>query len=163
MKKSIILGVIAITLIVLYTTTMTSAFLPLIIILLMALFYAIVMNEFFRRRRGINAPKPFECTVDDLTTEFGEPEDVILVKATRANEALGVILAYKDFFIVEGRRIEKTDIKDVSFNNSGTPYTPGEYQIIIVVGPSRSDCIHVNAGFDAAWARDVVGQIKKNL
>ena len=163
MKRSIVLGVIAVALLVLYTTTMSNAFLPLIIIIVFALFSAIVFNEFIHWRRGNEEAKPFVRTVDDLTAEFGQPEDVIIVDATRVNEALGVILAYKDFFIVEGRRIEKSDIKGVTFNNSGTPYTPSEYQVIIAAGQTQGDYVHVNAGYDAAWAKDVVEQIKHNL
>ena len=107
------------------------------------------------------APKPSEMTVDELTAEYGEPEDVILLNAARANEALGVILAYKDFLVVEGRRIDKSDITDVTFNNSGTPYAPGEYQVIIAT--SGQGFVHINTGYDATWTKDVVELIKKNL
>ena len=158
MKRSIVLGVIAVALLVLYTTTMSSAFLPLIIIMVFALFSAIVYNEFIRWRCG-NEEKPFVRTVDELTALYGEPEDVILLNAARANEALGVILAYKDFLVVEGRRIDKSDITGVTFNNSGTPYAPGEYQVIIAT--SGEGFIHVNTGYDATWTKDVVEEIKK--
>ena len=159
MKRSIVLGVIAVALLVLYTTTMSSAFLPLIIIMVFALFSAIVYNEFIRWRCGNEEAKPFVRTVDELTAQYGEPEDVILLNAARANEALGVILAYKDFLVVEGRRIDKSDITGVTFNNSGTPYAPGEYQVIIAT--LGEGFIHVNTGYDATWTKDVVEEIKK--
>jgi len=165
MKRSIILGVIAIALLVLYTTTMSNTFFPLIILLVFVLLNAIIFNEFSRRRHAKDKDHvmPYEQTVDDLIAEYGEPEDVILINATRANEAMGVILAYKNFLVVEGRRIEKTDISDVTFNNSGTPYAQGEYQIIIAAGQKQKNYLHINAGYDAAWTMDVVEQIKKNL
>ena len=159
MKRSIILGVIAAALLVLYAIYMNNDILPICAVLLIAVF----ANEYYRRHHPKDEIKPFERTVDDLTAEYGEPEDVIIVNATRINEAMGVILAYKDFLVVEGRRIEKRDIRDVTFNNSGTPYAPGEYQIIIAAGSSQSDYIHVNTGYDAAWTKDVVEQIRKNL
>jgi len=161
MKRSIILGVIAVALLVASIITMSNDLLLLVFLLL----FAIAVNEYHRRHHvdGIEKAKPYERTVDDLTAEYGEPEDVILLDATRANEAMGVILAYKDFFIVEGSRIEKRNITDVTFNNSGTPYARDEYQVIIAAGPSRADYIHVKAGYDAAWAKDVVEQIKQNL
>lgn len=159
MKRSIILGIIAVALLVLYAICMNNDILPICALLLIAVF----ANEYFRRRHSQDEVRPFERTVDDLTAEYGEPEDVIILNATRINEAMGVILAYKDFFVVEGRRIEKRDIKDVTFNNSGTPYTRDEYQVIIAAGEAQSDYIHVNAGYDAAWTKDVVEQIKKNL
>ena len=159
MKRSIILGVIAAALLVFYAIYMSPALLPICAVLLIAVF----ANEYYRRHHPKDEVKPFERTVDDLTTEYGEPEDVILLNATRANEAMGVILAYKDFLVVEGRRIEKSDITGVTFNNSGTPYAPGEYQVIIAAGSSQSDYIHINTGYDAAWTKDVVELIKKNL
>ena len=159
MKRSIILGVIAAAMLVLYAIYMNNDILPICAVLLIAVF----ANEYYRRHHPKDEIKPFERTVDDLTAEYGEPEDVIIVNATRINEAMGVILAYKDFFVVEGRRIEKRDIRDVTFNNSGTPYAPGEYQVIIAAGSSQSDYIHINTGYDAAWTKDVVKQIRKNL
>ena len=159
MKRSISFGVVAVAFMVISVATKNNSFLLLVFIFL----FATAINEYSRRRHPKDEVKPFERTVDDLTAEYGEPKDVILLNATRANEAMGVILAYKDFFIVEGRRIEKGDIRDVTFNNSGTPYTPAEYQVIIAVGSSQSDYIHVNTGYDAAWTKDVVELIKKNL
>jgi hypothetical protein len=138
---------------------MNNDILPICALLLIAVF----ANEYYRRHHPKDEVKPFERTVDDLTAEYGEPEDVILLNATRANEAMGVILAYKDFLVVEGRRIEKSDITGVTFNNSGTPYAPGEYQVIIAAGPSQDDYIHVKTGYDATWTKDVVEQIRKNL
>ena len=159
MKRSIILGVIAVALLVLYAIYMNNDILPICALLLIAVF----ANEYYRRHHPKDEVKPFERTVDDLTAEYGEPEDVILLNATRANEAMGVILAYKDFLVVEGRRIEKSDITGVTFNNSGTPYAPSEYQVIIAAGPSQDDYIHVKTGYDATWTKDVVEQIRKNL
>ena len=159
MKRSIILGVIAVILLVVYSTMMSDyVVLPIDAVLLLV----IAANEYWRRHHHTDdSVKPHEQTVDELTAEYGEPEDVILVNATRVNEAMGVILVYKDFFVVEGRRIEKRDITGVTFNNSGTPYAPGEYQVIIAT--SSQGYLHVNAGYDAAWTKDVAEEIKKNL
>ena len=160
MKRSIILGVIAVILLVIYSTMMSGyVVLPICAVLLLV----IAANEYWRRHhRTDDSVKPHERTVDELTAEYGEPEDVILVNATRANEAMGVILVYKDFFVIEGRRIEKRDITGVTFNNSGTPYARGEYQVIIEIRHGQ-DYLHVNAGYDAAWTKDVAEEIKKNM
>ena len=151
MKRNIFLGAIAIA------AAVAGYFIPAVIVLLVA---AII--NLIQRRWGTDvneAPKPSEMTVDELTAQYGEPEDVILLNAARANEALGVILAYKAFLVVEGRRIDKSDITGVTFNNSGTPYAPGEYQVIIAT--SGEGFIHVNTGYDATWTKDVVEEIKK--
>lgn len=153
MKRNIFLGAIAIA------AAVAGYLIPAAIVLLIAAIIHVI-----QRRRGTTvneAPKPSEMTVDELMAQYGEPEDVILLNAARANEALGVILAYKDYLVVEGRRIDKSDITDVTFNNSGTPYAPGEYQVIIAT--SGQGFIHVNTGYDTAWTKDVVEEIKKNL
>ena len=158
MKRSIILGVIAVILLVVYTTMMSGyVILPICAVLLLV----IAANEYWRRHHTDDSvSKPHERTVDELTAEYGEPDDVILVNATRANEAMGVILVYKDFFVIEGRRVEKRDITGVTFNNSGTPYARGEYQVIIDIRQGQ-EYLHVNAGYDAAWTKDVAEEIKK--
>jgi len=159
MKRSIILGVIAVILLVIYSTMMDDVILPICAVLLLV----IAAHEYWRRHHSDDSvSKPHELTVDELTAEYGEPDDVILVNATRANEAMGVILVYKDFVVVEGRRIEKRDITGVTFNNSGTPYARGEYQVIIDIKQGQ-DYLHVNAGYDAAWTKDVAEEIKKNM
>ena len=159
MKRSIILGVIAVILLVIYSTMMDDVILPICAVLLLV----IAAHEYWRRHHSDDSvSKPHELTVDELTAEYGEPDDVILVNATRANEAMGVILVYKDFFVVEGCRIEKRDITGVTFNNSGTPYARGEYQVIIDIKQGQ-DYLHVNAGYDAAWTKDVAEEIKKNM
>jgi hypothetical protein len=153
MKRNIFLGAIAIA------AAVAGYLIPAVIVLLI-----VAIFNFIQHRRGANineAPKPSEMTVDELTAQYGEPEDVILLNAARANEALGVILAYKDFLVVEGRRINKSDITDVTFNNSGTPYAPGEYQVIIAT--SGQGFLHVNTGYDANWTKDVTEEIKNNL
>ena len=155
MKRNIFLGAIAIA------AAVAGYFIPAVIVLLVA---AII--NLIQRKRGTDvneAPKPSEMTVDELTAQYGEPEDVILLNAARANEALGVILAYKAFLVVEGRRIDKSDITGVTFNNSGTPYAPGEYQVIIATNSPTDGHIHVKTGYDATWTKDVVEEIKNNL
>jgi len=165
MKRNTILSIIAFALLLFYSIFMANGLIGIIIMvgLFLFLFRMIIDHEFFAKRRAKVEDKLFERTVDELTAEYGEPENVIIVDATRANEALGVILVYKDFFIIEGRRVEKSVIKNVTFNNSGTPYTPAEYQVIIAVGETQSDYLHIRVGYDAAWANDVAEQIRQNI
>ena len=165
MKRNNILSIIAFALLLLYGIFMANGIIGILVLVGLFLFLLrmTIDLEFFTKRRVKDEDRPFERTVDDLTAVYGEPEDVILVNATRANEALGVILVYKDFFIIEGRRVEKSAIRNVTFNNSGTPYTPAEYQVIIAIGETQSDYLHINVGYDAAWANDVAELIRQNI
>ena len=161
MKHSIILGVVTVALIALYVFSTNRD--HVILLLVACLLFAIFMNEKHRRRKADDTIKPSAMTVDDLTAQYGQPEDVILLDATRANEAMGVILVYKSFFVVEGRRLDKSAITDVTFNNSGTPYARDEYQVIIATNSPEDSYIHVKAGYDVAWTKGVAEEIRKNL
>ena len=132
------------------------------VILTILLFYYI----FSRKSQGNNKEvkiKKTGSTVDELTAEYGQPEDVIIMNATLANEVNGVILAYKDFFIIGGRRINKSDIKDVTFYNSSDPWAPREYQVVIVTKKPHKEIININVGNDAKWASDITIQLNSNL
>ncbi|MCI1802236.1 MAG: hypothetical protein LKI87_06990, partial [Prevotella sp.] len=84
---------------------------------------------------------------------------------SKANEPAGIILIYVkgDFLIVDGEKISMTDIIGVSAKNMATPYTVGEYQIIFSTRIKGRELIRVNAGYDAVWAGEAVGQIHKYL
>ena len=159
MKQSILLGVVVVVFIVIYAFTMNHEILPIVVFLL----FAIYMNEKHRRRTVDDTIRPSAMTVDALTAQYGQPEDVILLDATRANEAMGVILVYKNFFVVEGRRLDKDTITDITFNNCGTPYARDEYQVIIDTNSPEDGYIHVKTGYDATWTKEVTEDIKKNL
>ena len=162
MRRSYILGIIALALVVLYSLYMGGIILPLCVFIVIV---AIIIGwKSMKCRNGENeTEQPSQQTVNDLTAQYGEPEDVILLNAARANEALGVILVYKDFFVIEGHRVDKRAITDITFNNSGNPYAPGEYQVIIATNSPTDDYIHIKTGYDATWTKDVVEEIRKNL
>ena len=162
MKRNVILSTIAIILLLFFGITYCiEALLISGIILVVLLFYYIFSKKLFGHDKEII--KKTGVTLDDLTAEYGQPDDVIIMNATLANELNGVILAYKDFFIIGGRRIEKSDIQDVTFYNSSDPWAPREYQVVIATKKSHKEIININVGNDAKWASDITIQINSNL
>lgn len=163
MRRNVILSIIAIILLLLFGIFYcTEALLVIGVGLTVLLLYYVFSRKPFGQDKEERIKKT-GGTVDELIAEYGQPEDVIIMNATLANEVNGVILAYKDFFIIGGRRINKSDIKDVTFYNSSDPWAPREYQVVIVTRKPHKEIININVGNDAKWASDITIQINSNL
>ena len=119
---------------------------------------------FWDKNRAKDLPEPEkgrQKTVDDLIALYGEPDDFVLLDATRGNEAAGVLLVYDSagHFVINGEKIRKNDIVDVTFNNIAIPYFPNEYQVIFKL-KNEKEPLHIPVGHDVKWALQVVEQIK---
>ena len=81
--------------------------------------------------------------------------------ATCANEAAGCILVFKQkrMLVVAGEPISMDDITDVATVNTATPYTIGQYQLVLTTKKPESEYVRMNAGLDAGWAREVATQV----
>ena len=103
-------------------------------------------------------------TLDELIARYGDPDDFVLLDATRGNEAVGVLLVYDaaGFFVVNGEKIRKSDIIDVTWNNIAIPYFPNEYQVVIKT-KEADEPLRLHAGNDGKWVMQVVEQIVYHL
>lgn len=103
-------------------------------------------------------------TVDDAISQYGEPDNLVVVNPTRGNDTEGTILEYKsqNLLIINGMPVEKQHVRDVSFSNFAVPYVPNDYKIIVITDIPGQDVIHVplGAGNDARYANQVVKQVK---
>ena len=102
MKKDNILKVIATTL----SAVLVVPFAPLL--------------AFWKKKEDDSAEPCKNKTVDELIAQYGDPDDLVLLDASRGNEAEGVVLVYDkgDFLIVNGEKINKSDISEVTFKNA---------------------------------------------
>lgn len=100
-------------------------------------------------------------TIDEAHGKYGEPDGSIIVDATRANEAEGCILVYKQrrLFVIAGEPVGMDTIADVTSLNTATPYTVGQYQVVLTTTLSDRQYIRIDAGMDAEWAKDVAMEI----
>ena len=86
---------------------------------------------------------------------------MVIIDASRANEPFGVILIYSAgrFLIAAGKRIPFDSITSISAKNSATPYTVGQYQILINTNDKLLGTLHLNAGYDAQFATGAATQV----
>ena len=89
-----------------------------------------------------------------------EPDDLIVVNPTKANEPEGSILLYrKEGVLVFGNKQIPLDmITDVSMNNVSDPYILGAYHLLLVL--SNGQVIHIPAGQDREWANEALIQLR---
>ena len=100
-------------------------------------------------------------TMEEAVAQYGDPDDCIIVDATCANEAAGCILVFKQkrMLVIAGEPISMDDITDVATVNTATPYTLGQYQVVITTRKPGREYVRVDTGFDSGWAREVATQV----
>ena len=132
--------------------------------LLLLLIYGVVLLLYKRNKKAqwlIDGDPSDKETLDTLIAQYGQPDDVVIIDASRANEPFGVILVYHSgrFLIAAGKRIPFDSITGISAKNSATPYTVGQYQILINTSDKQLGTLHLNAGYDAQFATEATTQL----
>ncbi len=158
MKRNIILSALAILAICLVVLNFNGY-----VLLALVVFIPIFL---FRKHLHKDAvPTSRLLTLDEARAEYGEPDDCVVVDATRANEVGGCILVYKAkrLLLVAGEPLAMDDVVDVATVNTATPYTLGQYQLVITTRKPGREYVRVDAGLDSAWAREVATQVIDTL
>lgn len=106
-----------------------------------------------------NHPK----TVDELIAKYGDPDDIVLLDASRGNEAEGVVLVYDSMMIINGEKINKSDISEVTFKNAAIAYLPDDYQVILISKNPKIPQIQLHVGYERKWAMKVVEQLQHHV
>lgn len=158
MKRTIIIPIVAVLLLTIFVG-------PGLLLVLPVLAVAWV----FVRRREQAAEQADAARVytdaDEVTQRYGEPDDVVTLDASRANELGALILFYTehDVVVVAGREMRLSELTGVAPKNMATPYTIDEYAVIINI--SRRDCptITLRVGYDAVLAGEIASQIDAHL
>ena len=102
-------------------------------------------------------------TVDELIAKYGDPDDIILLDASRGNEAEGVVLVYDSMMIINGEKINKSDISEVTFKNAAIAYLPDDYQVILISKNPKIPQIQLHVGYERKWAMKVVEQLQHRV
>ena len=157
MDNNILLIITAILALILTAVFFNAYALLALLIFLPFLFWRILTKKDEKAR----CKEHKQLTLEDAIKLYGEPDESILVDATRANEATGCILVYHKLrvLIVAGEPVNFDDITDVSSYNSATPYTIGQYQILLTTKHKDHRYIRLDAGLDAEWAKNVAMEI----
>lgn len=122
-----------------------------------------------KSQSGTAAPASPKPSLETLTGIYGEPAHIIVANATRGNEADGSLLVYdgdgpgQGFIVYDGIRVSRACITEATFNNAANPYTENNYQIVLTTTDNAHPRIYIPAGPDAAWAGEVLYEIKLRL
>ena len=102
-------------------------------------------------------------TVDELIAKYGDPDDIILLDASRGNEADSVVLVYDSMMMINGEKINKSDISEVTFKNAAIAYLPDDYQVILISKNPKIPQIQLHVGYERKWAMKVVEQLQHHV
>lgn len=99
-------------------------------------------------------------TITEPTRLPQEPDELIVVNPTKANDLEGSILLYrKEGVLVYGdKQIPLDMITDVSMKNVSDPYILGAYHLLLVL--SNGEVTHIPAGQDREWANEALIQLR---
>lgn len=130
-------------------------FLGFVALLVLIFPLAYIALRWKEKRKGKNLTiQTVYHSLAEVVEDMGEPNDTITLNAALGNEVTGVILVYTDArrLIVQGRVYPFDTILDISFVNSATPYTIGEYQLLIF---TKQETLRLPVGYDNEYARDL--------
>ena len=130
-------------------------FLGFVALLVLIFPLAYIALRWKEKRKGKNLTiQTVYHSLAEVVEDMGEPNDTITLNAALGNEVTGVILVYTDArrLIVQGRVYPFDTILDISFVNSATPYTFGEYQLLIF---TKQETLRLPVGYDNEYARDL--------
>ena len=102
-------------------------------------------------------------TVDELIAKYGDPDDIILLDASRGNEVDSVVLVYDSMMMINGEKINKSDISEVTFKNAAIAYLPDDYQVILISKNPKIPPIQLHVGYERKWAMKVVEQLQHHV
>lgn len=154
-KRGTILAVIAIFLLAIYAG-------PALLLLLLVIPLAYFFNK---RQEKTEPPRVTYGSVEEVERKFGEPDDVVVLDASRANELSALILFYtaQDVMIMAGEEFKISDLVSVMPKNMATPYTVDEYAVVISTKNPQRPTIHLRVGYDGGLAGEIAAQIDAHL
>ena len=155
MKRAVILPAVAIILLAIYAG-------PYLLLLLLA----IPIGYFLINRLEKAAPKRVTyANIEEVEAKYGQPDDVVVLNATRANELQALMLFYKalDKVIVCGEEMRLSDLEGVMPKNMATPYTIDEYAVVIATKDPLHPTIQLRVGYDGGLAGEIAAEIDKHI
>ena len=150
MKRNTILAVIAIFLLAFYY----NVWLLLLLVVIPIGYFTI---KFMEKREP---PRAAFANTEEVELKYGEPDDVVVLDASRANELSALVLFYtaQDVMVVAGEELKISDMVSVIPKNMATPYTVDEYAVIITTKNPQYPTIHLRVGYDGGLAREIASQ-----
>lgn len=126
----------------------------------------VFVSYYLYKLKEAKEPQTFVYTdIGELETKYGEPNDVVVLDASRANDLSALILFYsaQDVAIIAGEELKMSDMVGVMAKNMATPYTIDEYAVIISTKNPLRPTIYLRVGYDAGLANEIAAQIDTHL
>ena len=151
MKRNTILTIVAILLLAYYFNVW-------LLLLLIVIPIGYFVNKYLEKREP---PRAIFANIEEVELKYGEPDDVVVLDASKANELSALILFYtaQDVMVVVGEELKISDLISVMPKNMATPYTIDEYAVIINTKNPQYPTIHLRVGYDGGLAREIAEQI----
>ena len=155
MQRTTIIAIIAVLLLVVGT----GVFFDPRVLLLLLVFP--VAYFFIERRKPVADAVKMYASVDEVTQAYGEPDDVVVLDASKANELSSLVLFYRqhDKAVVAGYEMKLSDIVSVAPKNMATPYVVDEYAVVLTTTDTQRPTIRLRVGYDAGLAEEIAQQI----
>jgi hypothetical protein len=159
MKRNIVLAVIAIILLTFYLVTYAGPY-GLLMLLAIPLAYFLLRIRERTETTGVTY-----ASVEEVEQKYGEPDDVVVLDASRANELPALILFYpaNDVVVVAGEELKLSNLVSVMPKNMATPYTVDEYAVIVSTNDPNRPIIQLRVGYDGGLAREIATQIDTHI
>ena len=159
MKRNIVLAVIAIILLTFYLVIYAGPY-ALLMLLAIPLAYFLLRIREKTETTGVTY-----ASVEEVEQKYGEPDDVVVLDASRANELPALILFYpaNDVVVVAGEELKLSNLVSVMPKNMATPYTVDEYAVIISTNDPNRPIIQLRVGYDGGLAREIATQIDTHI
>lgn len=121
------------------------------------------------KKRPPQAPKdtagePSPVTEPGPVQLPGEPDEVVLVNPTRADEPDGAILVYRKegVLLYDGQQIPIDKVVEGYVANANdNPYLPIAYHILLAMDDKK--IVHIPAGQDFEWAQEALKQLQEAI
>lgn len=158
MKQKIILPALAIILLAVFGG-------PWLLLLFIAIPLGMFVANYMVKRDEAVDPRHTYSTLDEVTTLYGEPDDVVVLDATRANELTALILFYdtRGIAIVDSHEIAINDITGVAPKNLAIPYMPDDYGIVLSTTLPVCSTIQLSVAGEMGFAQEIASQIARHL
>ncbi len=128
-----------------------------------ALFFLFVPKSLQRKLKSQGAKDDYR-DIDEVEAEFGAPLDIIELNPARGRDVYGALLVYDTFLVANGKRIDKADIVDLTFNNGNIiPYQENNYQIVLTLRKGPERYVHLSTGMDLKWSQETLLRVNEAI
>ncbi|MBR6944666.1 MAG: hypothetical protein IKH64_01785 [Prevotella sp.] len=164
MNRTVFLSIIALILLFIFVAFVGGVGLGPLLFLLLVL--VILLYKFvFKKESSGEVAEVMNYTLETVIRDYGNPDDTVVLDASRANELSSLILFYhaKDLALVEGHEVKISEITGVAPKNFASPYTVDEWGVVINTTNKQYPTFRLRVGYDGGLASEIAKQIYGNI